>query len=202
MTKDEIYERLAQVYLGKREEIQQSKSPKKPSIDATLLLNVIAIGIVLTSVFYGLTAFLSHKNPSSQKSVIFALNNSPIRIKYDVNEPYPQVSKFSIEIPRLNAARYDNLNFSIRGIEEGFPGTVKVTLRNKKNETAHYFVSDVEFKWQKVSIPFSKFRGITDWTNLTDISFVFEAWNTDKKKGVVLIDDLCFSKSVQTYAKK
>ena len=199
MTKDEIYERLAQVYLGKREEIQQVKLKKIPSVDNKVILNVVIIAVVLISAFYGLTAFLSHKNPYSQKSIIFALNNTPLRIKYDVNEPYPQISKFSMPIPKLNASKYDHINFSIRGMEEGFPGTVKITLKNKKNEISNYFVDDVELKWQKVSIPLARFERITDWTNLTDLAFVFEAWNTEKKKGVVLIDDLCFSKEATTY---
>ncbi len=197
MTKDEIYEHLAKVYLGKREQVEEKK--KKPSFDLAFLLNIAITVVVLCGVFYGLTAFLSRKSIYAQKSVIFALSNSPIRIKYDLNYPYPQVSNFSIPIPKMNIGKYNELTFSIRGMEEGWPGVVKLILKNKKNEMSYYFIKDVGLKWQKVSIPLSEFDRITDWTNLTDVSFVFEAWNAQKKRGIVLIDDLCFSNEAQTY---
>lgn len=85
------------------------------------------------------------------------------------------------------------MNFSIRGFAEGYPGVVKIVVKNGKNETASYFVKDVQLHWQRFSIPFEEFKQITDWTNLSEISFVFESWNVDKKKGIVLIDDVCFS---------
>ena len=190
MTKDEIYERLAQVYLGKREKVQEKK---KARLNVQLAANIFLTVVVLISVFYGLTAFLSGRNGDSQKSVIYALSNSPIRIKYDVRYPYPQINEFSIPIPKLNASKYNRLNFSIRGMEEGFPGVVKVVLKNKKNEISYYFVKGVELKWQRISIPLREFEKITDWTNLSDVSFVFEAWNTQKKRGIVLIEEICFS---------
>ena len=196
MTKDEIYERLAQVYLGKRERVQEKKPPL---IDIKFFLNIVLTLVVLVFVFYGLSAFLPKKSPDSEKSVIFALNNSPIRIKYNLNYPYPQLSGFAIPIPKLNASKYNQLTFSIRGMEEGFPGVVKVVLKNRKNETSFYFIKGVELKWEKVVIPLSEFNKISDWTNLSELSFVFEAWNAEKKKGIVLIDDICFSNESITY---
>ena len=199
MTKDEIYERLAQVYLGKREKIQVKKAS---AVNRALFVNIALTFLVLVSVFYGLSAFLSRRSPSTQKSVIYALNNSPIRVKYNLNYPYPQVSGFSIPIPMLNASKYNRLSFSIRGMEGGFPGVVKVALKNRRNELSFYFIKDVGLKWQKFNIPLNEFDKITDWTSLTGVSFVFEAWNIDKKKGIVLIDDICFSSEAQTYGTK
>ena len=189
MTRDEIYEHLAQVYLGKRTRIA---TRRRPSVDIKFLLHIAFTIVVLGGVFYGLSAFLAHKGPDAQKNIIFALNNSPIRVKYNVGFPYPQVSTFSIPIPKLNASKYSHLSFSIRGLEEGYPSVVKVAIKNRKNETSYFFVKNVGLRWQKLDIPLSEFK-ISDWTNLTDLSFVFEAWNTKKKKGIVLIDDICFS---------
>jgi len=199
MTKDEIYEHLAEVYLGKR---TGAPANKKPSVDIKFLLHLALTVAVLGSVFYGLSAFLARKSPDAQKNIIFALNNSPIRVKYNVNAPYPQVSSFSFPIPKLNASKYNNLSFSIRGLEEGYPGIIKVVLKNRKNETSYFFAKDIGLRWQRFDIPFSEFSRITDWTNLTDLAFVFEAWNTKKKKGIVLIDDICFSNEAQTYETK
>ncbi len=190
MTKDEIYEHLAQVYLGKREKIPEKK---KFQIDVQIFMNTILVVIILVSVVYGMSAFLSRKGPLSHKNIIFALSNSPIRIQYNLNYPYPQVSGFSVPIPKVNAGKYEQLSFSVRGLEEGYPSIIKVVVHNRKKETSFYLLKGVGLKWQRFNIPFSEFSDITDWSNITDVSFVFEAWNINKKKGIILIDDLCFS---------
>ena len=190
MTRDEIYDHLAQVYLGKRDKVE---AKKKRQLNAWLVINIVITVVILASAFYGLTAFLTKRGEFSRNGVIFALTNGPVRVTYNFSPPYPQVKTFSLSIPRMNVSKYSHLSFSIRGLEDGYPGVVKVVLKNQKNETASFFVKDVRLKWQELSIPFEEFNQITDWTNLTDVSFVFEAWNAEKKKGVVLIENICFS---------
>ena len=190
MTRDEIYDHLAQVYLGKRDRVEEKK---KRQLSAWLVINIVITAVILASAFYGLTAFLAKRNDYSRSGIIFALTNGPIHIIYNLNEPYPQVKTFSLSIPEMNVSKYSQLSFSIRGLEEGYPGVVKVVLKNQKNETASFYVKDVRLKWQELNIPFEEFNQITDWTNLTDVEFVFEAWNAEKKKGEVLIENVCFS---------
>ncbi|MDP8266466.1 MAG: hypothetical protein P9M07_05910 [Candidatus Aceula meridiana] len=190
-SKEEIYEHLAQVYLGKR-------TPEKKIVEkritskavGRIVLAFLSVGVI----FYSLTAFLSHRKELLKSNVIFALNNSPIRIKYNLNSPYPQVKNFSFSIPKMNVAKYKTLNFSIRGLEEGYPGVVKVVLKNKRNEVSFTHVDGVQLKWKKFSVPLNDFRNITDWMSVTEVSFVLEAWNVVKEKGIILIDDVCFSK--------
>ncbi|OGX25863.1 MAG: hypothetical protein A2787_06415 [Omnitrophica WOR_2 bacterium RIFCSPHIGHO2_01_FULL_48_9] len=190
MTRDEIYDHLAQVYLGKR---NKAETKKKQQFNAWLVINIVIAFIILASTFYGLSAFLTRRTESLHRSVIFALNNGPIRVAYNLNEPYPSVKSFALSIPEVSLAKYNAFNFSIRGLDEGYPGVVKIVVRNDKNETSSYFVHGVKLQWQRLSIPFSEFKKITDWTRVTDVEFVFEAWNVEKKKGIVLIDDVCFS---------
>ena len=92
----------------------------------------------------------------------------------------------------MNVSKYEKLSFSIRGLEEGSPGIVKVVLKNQKNETAIYYAKGVRLKWRSFNIPFEEFTQITDWTTLTDVSFVIEAWNAEKKKGIILLEGICF----------
>ncbi len=191
MTRDEIYDHLAQVYLGKRSDKVEGK--KKRQFNAWLVINIVLTIVILASTFYGFTAFLTNRGEYSRKSVIFALNNGPIRISYNLNSPYPQVKTFSLRIPKMNVSRYEKLSFSIRGLEEGSPGIVKVLLKNQKNETATYYVKGVRLKWRTLNIPFDEFTQITDWTTVTDVAFVIEAWNAEKKTGIILIDNICFS---------
>ena len=192
MTRDEIYDHLAQVYLGKRDRVEEKK---KRQFNAWLVINIVITVIILVSAFCGLTAFLTRRGEYLKNSVLFSLNNGSIRVSYDFNNPYPQVKIFSLKIPQMNVSRYEKLSFSIRGLEEGFPGVVKVVLKNQKNEIASFYVKDVRLKWQELNIPFDEFTQISDWTNLTEVSFVLEAWNAEKKKGMILIDNVCFSSS-------
>ena len=144
MTRDDIYDHLAQVYLGKRKE---SDHKKKRQFNAWLLINVFITVIIFASAFYGLTAFLTRRGLSLENSVIYSLHNGPIRIEYNLQQPYPPIENFTLNIPAIDVSKYKKIQFSIRGKEEGTPGIVKVVLKNQKNETAYYYVKGVDLKW-------------------------------------------------------
>jgi hypothetical protein len=127
-----------------------------------------------------------------KSQVFYALNNNPIRIAYDLNEPFPATKTFSITIPNKDVSKYKVLNVSLRGMDGAYPGIVKVVVGNQKNEQAIYYIQNVQASWQKASIPFEKLN-LTDWTTITNVSFVLEAWNVDFRRGTVLIDGVSFS---------
>lgn len=190
MTRDEIYDHLAQVYLGKRNQIDEKRSKH---VGAWQVINILITVVIFASSIYGLTAFLAQRSETLQNRIIFALSNGPIRINYDLGYPYPPVKTFSIAVPPVNADKYRSLRFSARGLEEGHPGVMRIELRNGKNEHASVFVDGVDLDWQEFRIPLTDFEEISDWTNLKEVSFVLESWNTEKDKGIVLIEDVCFS---------
>lgn len=190
MNREEIYDHLAQVYLGKRKEVDVKEKRQK---NAWLLVNVFLTVLIFTSAIWGFTAFLSQRGPSLQSNVIFSLNRGPISVAYNFKDTFSPEKTFSLAIPDIDASKYKAIEFSIRGKEEGTPGVVKVVISNDRNEAAAYYVQGVNLQWQEVSIPLSEFKQITDWSSLKDISFVMEVWNVDKKKGIVLIEDVRFS---------
>jgi len=190
MTRDDIYDHLARVYLGKR---NQSEEQKKKQFNAWLLINIFITIIIFTSAIYGLTAFLQRRDDVLRDRVIFALNKGPIRISYDLNFPQPPVKTFSLTVPKVNASRYTQLRFAIRGTDEGYPGIMRVEVRNRKNEISSVFIENVHRDWIRMSIPLEQFEKISDWSDIEEISFILESWNTDRKKGGVFLDDICFS---------
>ena len=189
MTRDEIYEHLAKVYLGKRESIQPKK--KKP-LSAWLIVNIVMTIVILASTFYGFTAFLTRRNLPLRNRVIYALSNSPIRLTFDFHENFPQSQMFSMAVPQMDASKYTKLRFSIRAFDEGKPSVVKLFIQNSRREKAEYFISDIKSEWQTLSIPLTQLN-ISDWSQLTDLGFVLEGWNIPQKKGTILIDDISFS---------
>ncbi len=78
MTRDEIYDHLAQVYLGKKNKIAQQK---KVRFNVWLVINIVITVIIFASASYGLSAFLTHRGDALQNKIIFSLNNGPIRVK-------------------------------------------------------------------------------------------------------------------------
>lgn len=191
MTRDEIYDHLAQVYLGKRE--GSENTTKKNKFNAWLLINILITVIIFSSAFYGLTAFFTHNDSYLQEHVIYSLYRGAVTMDYRFADDTPPVKSFSIATPGLDASDFGSLKFSIRAKEEGTPGIVKVSVKNQLGEEASFYVQGINYKWQDYEIPFYEFSKITDWTSLTDVSFVLEAWNVDKRKGLILIDNIEFS---------
>jgi len=191
MTRDEIYDHLAKVYLGKREGVSSKKRRLKAGNRPLLVINIVITAVITISTVYGFTAFLTRRDELKSR-VFYALNNTPVRIVYDLNDPYPASKTFSITIPNKDVSKYRVLNVSLRGMDGAYPGIVKIVVANQKNEQAIYYIQNVMSAWQKASIPFEKLN-LTDWTTITDVSFVLEAWNVDFRRGTVLIDGVSFS---------
>lgn len=190
MTREDIYDHLAQVYLGKRKEVDEKK---KRQFNAWLLINVIITVIIFGSAFYGLTAFLTQRSASFKSNIIYSLHNGMARVEYNFNNPFPPTKTFTLSLPEMDAEKYTKLQFAVRGKEEDSPGIIKIVFRNKKNETSSYYIHGVDTNWQEYSIPFESFKQITDWSNIEDISFVLESWNVNRKRGTLLIDNICFA---------
>lgn len=186
MTREEIYEHLAQVYLGKK----TKKKKKYNLIKVILFVNLVAITLLPS--FY----FVNSKNTKNiqkqEQSFELALNYYPLRLVYDFKGNTLQVENFSLHLPNLNVENYNSLIFYLRGKRDLSPRILKISLENKKKEKSVFYLSGIEAKWQKISIPLSEFKEISDWTNITKLSFIIEAWNTDEEKGSVLIDDVHF----------
>lgn len=191
MTRDEIYDHLAQVYLGKKNN-QTKPKPEKKQFSAWLVVNIIITVVIFGTSFYGFTAFLTRHSDTLQNRVIFSLNKGPISLRYNLEYPYPQIKSFSIAVPKTNAKKYSHLQFSVRGLE-GRAGTIRVELHNSLNETASVFVDNINDDWDTKRIGLDEFEGISDWTSVSEILFVLESWNTKSQKGLLLIDDVCFS---------
>jgi hypothetical protein len=191
MTRDEIYDHLAKVYLGKRESVVEMRAIKKKS-HVWLVINIVTTAFILASVVYGLTAFLTKRNDTLKSKVIFALNNSPLRLSYVLGGDYPQVKNLTIAIPNVDLSKFSRVNVSLKGMDGANPGMVKLILTNQKSEQASYYLQGIRSRWQDYSITFESLN-LTDWKSLKDISFVIEAWNADKQSGTVFIDNISFS---------
>lgn len=190
MTRDEIYDHLANVYLGKREGAAQKR--KKNQVNQSwIVINIVITTVLVISTVYGFTAFLTRR-AGLNTQVYYELNNNLIKVNYDLNDPFPSTKTFSITLPEKDASKYSQLNLKIRGHNGGYPGVVKLVVNNQRNERATYYIKDVGAQWMDVAIPFEKLN-LSDWSNMTEVAFVLEAWNVDFKQGAMLVDQVSFS---------
>ena len=192
MTREDIYDHLAQVYLGKRKEADVRK---KKQFGAWLIINILITVLIFASAFYGLTAFLARKGINKlEDNIIFSLSHGPMKVSYDFVTAFHPDETFSLSIPRMDASRYSDFQFTVRAQDGENPGIIKVVFKNKLNEISSFYVQGVNDKWKRVTIPLASFDRITDWGSLSEISFVLESWNVRENQGGILIDDICFSK--------
>jgi len=189
MTKEEIYEHLAKVYLGKK---KTKKKRKSLVIKVLLFVNLFLLALALFFAIAKWNFSADNKIQIKENLLSLTLGNYPLRLTYNFDESRPQVQNFSMCLPNLELRKFDFLVFSIRGLEDKIPRLLKIGLENKKKERSELYFSDIGPKWKKVTIPLSEFKEITDWSEITQISFIFEAWNLDNHKGKVLIDNVSF----------
>lgn len=118
-----------------------------------------------------------------------------VRLDYDVDSPNPAYNGFWMKLNGEDGSQYNTLNFYIKGIGTDFTKRVKLELKDMTNKPSPYIVANVSGEWQKISIPFDKFRRITDWSHLNELVIVFDDVNSNPKTGTVYIDQVTLSKS-------
>ena len=118
-----------------------------------------------------------------------------IRLSYDVDSPNPAYNGFWMKLDGEDARGFNTLTFYIKGDPaKDFTKRVKIELKDQSNKPSAYVVANVTGEWQKVSIPFEKFRKVTDWSHMNEFIVVFDDMNSRPKTGAILIDQIAFTK--------
>ena len=118
-----------------------------------------------------------------------------IRLDYDVDSPNPAYNGFWMKLNGEDATPYNTLNFYVKGdAKAGYTKRFKIELKDMTNKPSAYIVSGVTDQWQKISIPFEKFRRIENWNSLNELVFVFDDINSSPKTGSILVDQITLSK--------
>ncbi len=119
-----------------------------------------------------------------------------MKLDYDVDSPNPAYNGFWMFLQNLDVSGYDSLTFWVKGDgKEGYTTVFKIELKNANRQVGRYYITNVTDAWQKIVIPLSDFKGITDLSNMTEFVIVFEDRIVSNKDGVIYIDDIAFEKS-------
>lgn len=184
MDKKDIYEHLAKIYLDASSQKRKSENPY-----SKLYRNFSFISIVLIA---GLTVTLLfnviHKNTKyrSETSLILLPDAAKINFHFDP----ARKETYSLALNNLNLARYRSLCFSVKKAKPGGLISLRVEFTNSFNEKSEIYFKDIPSKWKDYKINLSAFKYISDWSQMRNLLFVIEEWNTKEKKAVVYIDNV------------
>jgi hypothetical protein len=113
-----------------------------------------------------------------------------MKITYDVDSPEYAFNGYYVKLGNLDATEYKSITFWAKGDPKKF----KIELKNSISESSSVYVSAIPDKWQKIELPFSAFKGLTNISKLTEFVIVFEDIKTTPKTGILYLDDIALSK--------
>lgn len=184
MDKKDIYEHLARIYLDASS--QKKKKGKENKRFKIISLAGIALVFALSIwVFNGL-----HKDKALKSQIQLLVSLGPTKINFNFDPAKKET--YSITLNKLNLTKFKSIGFSVKRENYFDRISLRVELTNNFREKSEIYIKDIPHKWQEYKIDFSQFRNINDWSEMTDLSFVVEEWNTKENAGVVYLDNISF----------
>ncbi len=183
MDKKDIYEHLAKIYLD-TPSVKKKKSKTQAKDHKNFI--IIAVAIVL-----GLSLFVSarlywHKPLGQTMSLV--LSPDPVKMNYHFDPAQKEI--FSLNLNKANLYRFNTLGFSAKKSNPEDTVSLRVEFTNAFNEKSEVYLKEISDSWKYYELKFSDFKSITDWSQMSDVSFIIEEWNTRENKGLVYIDNV------------
>lgn len=187
MDKKEIYEHLAKIYLD-----ASLKKDEKKSKDYPGLKNIFFLMIAIIAALYILV--LPNLGKNKAKNFEIALILQPDKVKINFNFDPAQKEVYSLNLNRLNLTRYKKLAFAAKKNTYADNIALRVEFSNIFKEKSEVYLKNIPIRWHEYTLDLSSFKGISDWAEMRDISFIVERWNVQKDHGVILIENVRFLK--------
>jgi hypothetical protein len=119
-----------------------------------------------------------------------------LRLIYSVDSRNPAFGGLWMQLQNLNATKFDDLRFRVRGdARMGYTTVFKVELKDAMDQSSHYYVRGVTDQWQDIAIPLKDLQGTANLVRLKEFVLVFEDSTATAKKGVIYLDDVRFTKA-------
>ncbi|MDD2689725.1 MAG: hypothetical protein PHT41_06220 [Candidatus Omnitrophica bacterium] len=184
MDKKDIYEHLAKIYL----DASSKKVKKTRGGHPKLFKNILLIGIPV-SIFLSISLFtlFSKSRPFNSQITLVLL---PDAAKINFNFDPAKKETYSLDLKKLNLSRFRALGFSVKKTNYQDPISLRIEFINSFKEKSEVYLKTLPPKWQDFKIALSEFKKISDWSEITNLTFTVEEWNVRQKKGVVYIDNV------------
>jgi len=183
MDKKDIYEHLAKIYLD-TPSVKKKKSKTQAKDHKNFIIIAAAMVLGLTLLVY---ARLNFHSPLKQQ-VALILATEPVKLNYNFDPAKKEI--FSFNLNKANLSRFNTLGFSVKKSNYEDIVSLRVEFTNIFKERSEVYIKDIPNKWKYYTIRFSDFANITDWSEMSDVSFIIEEWNTKDRKGLVYLDNV------------
>lgn len=184
MDKKDIYEHLAKIYLdassNKKNTHAKTLSPILKKIIPIIIFFVFGLGVAM------FVKFQNSKPFNSQTSLVLLHETAKINFNFDPAKK----ENYSLDLNKLNVSRFKSLEFSAKKANYNDKISLRVEFTNAFKEKSEVYVKDVPHKWQNYKIDISKFKNVSDWTEMSNLVFSVEEWNSREKKGIVYLDNI------------
>ena len=183
MEKKDIYEHLAKIYLDASSQRKDTKKKNHKVFKVSLLAGVAFV--------FGIGIFLSvqmnkKEGLNSEVALVFA----PEALKINFNFDPAKKESYSLALNKLNLARFRTLGFAVKKEDSNDSISLRIEFSNIYKEKAFIYLKDIPRRWQEYKINLSEFKGINDWSEMTELTFVVEEWNATQKEGIVYLDNV------------
>jgi hypothetical protein len=182
MDKKEIYEHLAKIYLDASNNKRRKKL--RPVLNKGPLVLSICAALGLAVIL--LTQNRRHSLLNSEVSLV--LQPDLTRINFHFDPAKKEI--YSLGLNRLSLSRYKLLAFSAKTSDYNLRAYLRIEFTNSYKEKSEIYLKDISHKWREYKIPLVEFKKISDWSEMTNLAFIVEEWNTKDKQGVVYIDNV------------
>jgi hypothetical protein len=181
MDKKEIYEHLAKIYLDAS---LKKKNKDYPRIFKNIFIAVAVLAIAVTAGI--IFSFPKERPYGSEVSLVLLTDVAKINFHFDP----ARKEIFSLDLNKLDLTRYKALKFSVKKENYNNVIALRIEFGNAYKEKSEIYFKDIPSRWQEHTIDLSDFKGISDWSEMLNLSFAIEEWNVQEKKGIVYIDNV------------
>jgi hypothetical protein len=188
MDKKAVYEHLAKIYLDASSKSTRKKKPSRFKLDfiRPSLLITIALTFGFSALILNLNSSRRH-NPANSETALY-LQEGPAKINFNFNPAKKEV--YTLSLNRLNISRFKALAFSVKKSDYHDNINLKVEFANAFREKSFIYVRNIPYRWGEYRINLSDFKNISDWSIITELSFIVEEWNARDKFGIILVDNV------------
>ncbi len=192
MDKKDIYDHLAKVYLGsatpaKSKSVEAQVEPIRSKTEEHGIYFFVGVAaLIIIFALFSLSTIFKHKPIDSQSYLVLA--SDPIKISFNFDPAKKQI--YSLNLDKLNLSTYKSLSFSIKKNNAKNPISMRVEVESKFKEKSEVYIKDIPAQWKDFDVKLNEFKKISNWDNVSNISFVVEEWNSKDNQGTLYIDNL------------
>jgi hypothetical protein len=183
MDKKDIYEHLAKIYLD-TPAVKKKKSKTQAKDHKNFIIIAVALVLGLSFLIYGRL----YLHGVLKQSMSLVLSTEPIKINYEFDPAKKQV--FSFNLNKVNLSKFNTLGFSVKKSNFADSISLRVEFTNSLKEKSEIYLKDIPNQWKYYELKFSEFAAITDWSQMSDISFIVEQWNAKDNQGLIYLDNV------------